>query len=219
MKKTLLYVLCMLFVLLSLGCSAEKSAVFFSDNQLSAMGNTVECALDLLELHEDDAVVDTPLGYFGKNAPGTAGDSPSDITRAYKQTVSFCGKQLSAYAVFKIEEDEMFFYGAEDPLPDSEEYYTYVEQCAAALCEQFGVPYSYTVNGTGYACGDGNAAPDYQALFSDFIAGKENDSLQFQWINPHENVGKIEYRVTKQSDGFLLSVRMYVDDFFTIEDS
>lgn len=217
MKKTLLYVLCILFVLLSLGCSAEKSTVFFSDDQLSAMGNTVECALDLLELHEDDAVVDTPLGYFGKNAPGTAGDSPSDITRAYKQTVSFCGKQLSAYAVFKMEEDEMFFYGTEDTLPDSDKYYTYAERCAAALCEQFGVPYSYNVNDVGYTC-DGNA-PDYQALFQDFTTGEETDYLQFQWINPQENVGKIVYRVTKQSDGFLLYVRMYVDDFFTIEDS
>lgn len=217
MKKTLLYVLCMLFVLLSLGCSAEKSAVFFSDNQLSAMGNTVECALDLLDLHEDDAVIHTPMGYFGKHTPDPAEDSPSDITRAYKQTVSFCGEQLSAYAVLRLEEDEMIFFGAEDTLSDSDEHYTYAERCSAALCEQFGVPYSYTVNDGAYTC-DGNA-PDYQALFSDFTAGKEKDYLQFQWINPHENVGKILYCVTKQSDGFLLYVRMYVDDFFTVGDS
>ena len=195
----------LLVLLLCAGCATESDELLFTIDQLNSMGGTAENSYSLLGIDEDDIVIDTPVGYFGSNAPGSDNDSPSKTFRAYKCTHAFRKNELDAYVVINVPDDYMMFYGIHDIISDPES--KYIEQCLEVLTQQFGPPDSYSINNTGYT--SENDPIDYQVILSDFSKGKENDYFSLQWKEPYNSIGRLECRFSKQGSGTEFQIYLY----------
>lgn len=171
---------------------------FFSDVQLNAMQKPSEEAAALLGLTDGDISEDPQ---FRSNGAYTA----------YEKNFKFCGRECNTrIMLLNAESKKMNYFCVYEILECTEENFEFIKNCFDAIYAQFGETSAYATQE--YGTNTGSEAPDYEQLFADFAAGEDGDLLNFQWQNPHENVGLCHYTVSRRGNEMLLEIPLYMTE-------